>query len=68
MSHAEYIAGKYANATKEQLLEVVYAADRRWAIWAEFGTDPDGAADNDLDTALEKCAGTSAFALKSKLV
>ena len=56
---------RYADATREQLLAVVAAADARWRCLAEFGDLPNpgdacGGYEDAIDDALVACQGTSA--------
>jgi len=55
------IAAKYADATREELLAVVAAADARWRCWAEFGDHGGACSESEaaLDRALASCPGTS---------
>ncbi len=59
-----WVAERYREASREDLLRVVAAADRLWACEAEFEDWPGACAEyrESLDAALARCAGTRAQA------
>lgn len=59
-------AQKYANATLADIVRVLDASERLYAVMAEFPDDPEywGEHMDYFDTALQACPGTAAYEFK----